>query len=343
MDFKDVKSPTNITKNDLLSKVTVEEIFGFYFGPFTLKKTYSSPLRKDTKPSFGFYYNSHGELMSHDITKKEKLDCIGFVARLKGINYYEAINLICSDFNICGVEKGSYILNTSSMEDRKQSSIFSDNLKKKTKIQIVKRDFTKEELDYWYSKNKCITKEELEENNIFSIEELYINKVLVPNYKKELRFAFYQQDNTTKKGYFKIYSPYSKSYKWISNIPLSLPFGIDRLEFKSDTLVITKSLKDLIILKKIFTDVIATQNESVSAIERCLDITKLYNRIIIIWDSDSVGVENCKEITEEYNWEYFNTPKYLYEEKGITDITEYVEYFGLESLKKRLKEKKILL
>lgn len=340
MDFKNVGLPITVTKNELLSKITAEEIYYRYFGKFTLKKTYSSPLREDKKPSFGFYYNTNGELISNDITTKEKLDCITFVSRLYKITYYEAIKLICNDFNICKDPNINSILTKESILQK--SSLFSDDLKKKTVIQIVKKEFSEEELEYWQSKNKNITKQELEENNVFAIKELYINKSLVYHRKNELRFALYQKDPKTGKGYFKIYQPNSEKYKWVSNIALSLPFGIDNLPFLSSTLIITKSQKDRIILKRLFTDVIATQNESTAAIERCLEIAKIYDKVVLLWDSDEPGVRACQEVTAQYGWKYFNTPKYLYEEKGITDITEYVENFGMKSLERRLKEKRIL-
>lgn len=337
IDFTNI-STNFLTKKELMCHTTPEAIYFEYFGKFRLGKGYSSPFRKDTNPSFGFYINKQGELITNDLTTGEKLDCIAFVAKLYNLSYKEAIEKIIMDFNIfCANEDKYNIINAKRIE--KKASLYSDAVKRETKIQIVEKEFSEQELAFWNRWN--ITKKELEKNNVYAFEKVYINGERIPT-KEEIRFAYYQKDPEINVGYFKIYQPLSKKYKWISNIPLDLPFGIDRLEHKSDTLIITKGLKDAIILNRIFTDVIATQNESLSAITRCIPISKEYDRIVCIYDADPPGVAACKEITGMNNWEYFNTPNYLYQEKGIKDIAEYYESFGMNTLKKRLKEKQII-
>lgn len=338
MNFKNIESPITITKELLLSHITETEVFYKYFGPFKLKKTYSSPFRKDDYPSFGFYINSNNEVISNDIVKKEKLDCIAFVAKLYEINYYQAIKLICRDFNLF---KDKIDLRTLSILDNKKlvkkETFFKESETKKTKIQIVKKDFTKEDLEYWNRRE--ITKKELIENNVYSISDLYINKYEIKN-EEILKFAYYVKDEENN-GYFKIYQPQAKIYKWISNIPLNLPFGYTELPYLSETLIVTKSQKERIIFKKFFTDVIATQNETIIAFEKCVPLLKKYKRIIICFDADNPGVTASKEITSKYNLEYFNTPNYLLKQ-GIKDVDEYVVRYGTNALKKRLKEKLIL-
>lgn len=337
IDFTNIP-PTFLTKKEVLCHTTPEAIFYHYFGRYKPGKCYSSPLRKDKDPSFGFYYNRNGELTTNDLTTSEKLDCVAFVGRLYQISYKEALQKIVMDFNIFCSNDGMNVLKTNRIIT--SSSLYSDKIKRETKIQIVQKEFSEQELDYWSRWN--ISEEELEKNDIFSFEKVYINGEVIPS-KEEVKFAYYQKDLEGKKGYFKIYQPFSKKYKWISNIPLNLPFGIDTLPFTSNTLIITKGQKDRLILLKLFTDVIATQNESISAITKCLDISKKYKRIVVIYDADPPGVAACREITDLYNWEYFNTPNYLYKEKDIKDIAEYEEAFGMKSLIKRLKEKKIIL
>ena len=49
-----------------------------------------------------------------------------------------------------------------------------------------------------------------------------------------------------------------------------------------------------------------------------------------------------KKITKKFNWDYWNIPNYLYEEKGIKDCADYVKKFGTKTLIKRFKEKNII-
>ena len=77
IDFTNI-SPSFLTKKEVLCHTTPEAIFYHYFGRYKLGKCYSSPLRKDKDPSFGFYYNKSGELTTNDLTTLG----IGFPAQL---------------------------------------------------------------------------------------------------------------------------------------------------------------------------------------------------------------------------------------------------------------------
>lgn len=336
-DFSKTSIP--ITKDKLFSYVSPEQIFFHYFGPFTpISKVYPSPLRHDPTPSFGFCYNKRGEVIAKDLGKDIIYDAVTFVSALHNISYTKAMQKILFDFNISNDE----VICKPTLIER-SSVKFDDRLKKKTKIQIKTRAFNREELHYWNKQFRWnISEEELTFHDVFAFDRAFINSQPI-FHDKSLKFAFYQRDLLDpKKGYFKIYQPNSRKHKWLSNIPLILPFGIDKLPRKSDTLIISKGKKDLMILKKFFTDVVATQNESLSAIINCVDISKNYKRTIVIYDADAPGVEACTKITNQYNWEYWNTPNYLLRERGITDIPEYVTAFGLRTLEKRFKEQGLL-
>lgn len=331
-DFNQVYTP--LTKAELLCHIDSETIFHHYFGDFKLRKVYSSPLRTDKNPSFGFFYNRAGELVSNDIVTREKLDAIAFVAKLHNISYKDAILKIAHDFNItCNTLMSKVEINkiTKSINN-------GEKTKRKTKIQIVPKPFTKQDLEYWEQWE--ITEKELVRENAFSVEKLYIDGERIP--LKGMVFAFYQKDPDTDEGYFKILQPESKTHKWISNIPLSLFWGADRLPKQSSQLIISKSWKDRICLMRFFSDVIATQNESLSAMMRCTNFIKDYEETIVIWDSDDPGVKACSEVTKTYGLKYWNTPSYLKEQYKVKDVAEYVENFGYDALEKRLKESKIL-
>ena len=56
-DKRRVKTPTNITLDYILSKVTEYDIYAAYIGNFKVGMIYNSPLRKDKTPSFGCFYS----------------------------------------------------------------------------------------------------------------------------------------------------------------------------------------------------------------------------------------------------------------------------------------------
>lgn len=53
-DKRRVKTPTNITLDYILSKVTEYDIYTHYLGQFKVGAIYNSPFRKDKNPSLEY-------------------------------------------------------------------------------------------------------------------------------------------------------------------------------------------------------------------------------------------------------------------------------------------------
>lgn len=324
IDFSKVN--VKIDEEWLLSRLNPSTIFRLYHGDFTLGKVYPSVFRKDKDPSCGFFiHKGTGALLYNDIAQGEKLNCIQFVMKLHDLKYYAAINKIAADF---GLIEGKKIV---SDEWLRESDDFEEEIKREeVLIQFIHRSFTKEDLEYWAQYE--ITKEELEKENIFSVESLFLNKREIKNFKNEVRFAYpIHQNGETK---VKIYTPYSKTIKWLSSIPNDWCFGLNGLKFESDTVFITKSRKDELVLKKIFTDVISVQNESEQSLS-LHDIFWLeikYKNIIIAWDSDPPGLVASKKMLNK-GFKTFNIPENYYLDYGITDFSDFVKTFNVKELK----------
>ena len=324
-----------INKNFLLSKVSEEQIFYYYFGkPFKLGDRYNSPFRKDKDPSTGFYINKSGILTYNDLRTGEKLDCVAFVAKLYNISYSQAIKRIAADFGLINSDAAVKVDITS----LKPIEGFDKEQKKETIIQIVPGKWDKRHLGYWRIYD--INEDELKRERIYPVKELYINKTKIGNKDNNIRFAYLE--NYKGKEYLKIYTPDDKINKWISNIPLHIPFGLEDLDYSSDTIYITKSKKDLVLLKKLFKSVIATQNESASSLPPDVveHLCNSFKNRIIIWDNDETGVENCKEFNSK-GFGYFNIPIKEYNKYRIKDPSDYVQYYGIDALEELFKQKGI--
>lgn len=325
-----------ITKDYVLGQIDDFSVFSAYFGDFSFKKAYPSVFRKDDNPSTGFYIGYSGRIIYNDIATGEKLDCFAFVAKKFNLSYKEAVNRVACDFGLieCGEPKFTKI-------DLKKANRLAEEVKKETIIKIVPDSWGSAYLDYW--NDYGISQKELEDEEVYPIKKLYVNDNLIPNYDGDIRFAYII--NYKDKSYKKIYSPHavSKKFKWMTNVPIYLPFGFDSLSYKSDTLVITKAQKDRILLKKFLTDVIAVQNESPSALR---DVTidflkKKYKRIYYNSDSDDAG-RAASEYFETKGLEPLTLPDSIYQSKGIKDLADLVKECGVNKLKDFLTYKKVI-
>lgn len=335
-----IQGKTKLNKEYILSKIDDYNIIRFYLGQdFDFKRKFSSPFRDkgtDNKPNLCFTENSNGDIMFKDFANGLSGDCFKFVELLFNINFHKALQKISDDFGI---------------ED-KSNSVFKIQLTKKPDsihkqekvIQIIPKDhFSEEDLAYWADYQ--ITEQELKRKNVYSVEKLYVNKQLIPNYNKQVRFA-YSFDN-----YLKIYSPLSTEFKWISSCPNEFMSGFDEIKFKvflgtqDKILIISKSVKDEIILSKFFKDVCSTQNESSASIsaENMQIILRGYKpeNVYIAYDSDEAGVKASKYYTENYGFSYVNVPK-IFRREGIKDWADLVKHKGLDTMENYLRIKKLI-
>ena len=326
-----------ITCDYVLSHVDEAQVFFAYFGEFDLKKTYKSVFRKDENPSTGFYIGVTGKLIYNDIATGEKLDCFAFVAKLFGISYAEALRKVACDFGVIECEGVTKI----KKGGIRKSKLVSEQLKQETDIKIIADDWEEEYVHFW--REFSITTEELTENKVYPVKRLEINGVNIPNYSKNVRFAYTLEHEG--KIYKKIYTPYArnKKFKWINNIPIYLPFGFSSLPYTSKTLIITKAQKDRIIFKKYFTDVIAIQNESPASLRDTTInyLKKRYKRILINTDIDNAGL-NAAKFYEEKGLEPLLLPEVCYERYNVKDVGDLVSEFGIDRFEGFLKYKELI-
>ncbi len=321
-----------ITEKELLNRVSDSDIFRHYFGEFDFNKCYPSVFRKDVHPSTGFFKNKNNRIVYNDLSTGEKLGAINFVGQLYNLSYYDAIDKIARDF---GLIEGTD--NTPLAKIKK----YRPKEKVHKRYDVLVGKFNERELDYW--KDYSISKQELLDHKIYPLRELRINDFLIENPKNYLRFV-YSLKGMDNQEYVKIYSPYDPIYKWIGSVPKNVLFGLTDLKFQSDTLVITKGNKDLLIWKKYFTDVIAPQSESPNSIPEdiCELLNNSYSNIYVNFDCDEPGKKGSLRLTEKYGWKHINVPDVYYQKEGIKDFADLVKIKGLKTFENYLRWKKLL-
>jgi hypothetical protein len=330
-NFETVQPTVKVNKNFILSKLSDAQIFGYYFGRFNLRETYKSKFVKENNPSTGFYISKSGKIIyNHLNDKMPKMDCFAFVQQLYGLDFKQTVNKIAFDF---GLISGNP--NPVSKKIMDELVDFDREHKKENKISIIADKWNSDNLAFW--KEYGITVDELKRESIYPIKKLFLNERIIYNPNNHNRYALTLEHKG--ETLIKVYSPNpDDKFKWINNIPLDVPFGLKTLNKDVNRIVVTKSQKDLIILKKFFPAVIATQNESRSAISKSTlkNIKRLYTEHFLTFDNDETGLNVMTEM-EELGFFTFTVPVEFFDE-GITDWSDLAKAYGLKEVEFTLTE-----
>jgi DNA primase len=327
---------TKLSIEAILSRISEYDIFRFYMPnrDWTINRVTYSPFRKENNPSF-MIGNRLGYLMFIDYADTSmRGDCFNFVQKLHNLpSVSDTLKMIDKDFGLglsTGVMTGEYkkiIAQYKQPEVEKRYSL----------IQVKVRKFTQEELAYWNQYHQDI--QDLRDNNIYSIKDLYLNKQKFPLLETELRFGYLYEGQ-----YWKIYRPFAeKKKKWMpNNVPITAMDGKENIK-NCQVAFINKSKKDYMVMKKLFPCSCAVQNEGLGCFshENVEYLKANSDRQILSFDADTVGVQNSKQITEMFDFEYANVPR-QYLAEGIKDWADLAKAHGLQAIEDYLKCKNLL-
>ena len=308
---------TNIpTYDELLTKITEYDIYKYYIGnDIKLNFIISSPLRSDKHPSFGIFKSAKtGNLLFKDLSTGISGNCIHFVMNLFNITYFAAIKKVWFDIILNRVHK-----TTTGIEIDKIKST-------STEILVNKRNWSKTDDDYWSQYG--ITREYLKRFKVHPINYYSINSEIAP--------AIYS-NTSPMYAYFifnkiKIYRPYEdKTFKWRTNATCYDIQGYEQLPDKCEHIIITKSLKDVIVLTMLGYNAIAPNSENHTIPEVIIDKLrkdKGTTKFTIFYDNDEAGMKAAEKLLNKY--EYFNN---IFIGEECKDISDYVKEYGLNKAK----------
>jgi len=323
-----------LTGEAILEKISEYDVFKMYMPKTNWKLNVAthSPFRKDDNPSF-VIGTKHGNVSFIDFADTSKRgNCFNFVQMLHGLTFLEALKLIDRDFSL-GISTGIVGDYKKIVSEYKQPDEIG---KKYSLVQVVTRKFTTEELSYWNQYHQDI--EDLKANNVYAISKVFLNRRLFPLKETELRFGYLYD------GHWKIYRPYiDPKFKWIpNNVPITAMDGKEDIK-DCDVAFINKSKKDYMVMKKVFPCCCAVQNEGISCFsdENVKYLKANSNKQILSFDSDPTGVKNSKQITEIFDFDYVNVPR-SYLSDGIKDWADLAKDYGMNTIEKILKKKKLI-
>ena len=318
-----------------MKRLSDYDIYRYYMKHhFVINKVTFSPFRFENHESF-LIGNKHGYLYHIDFAdSRYRGGSVDFVMQLFNISLNEALMMIDRDFGLGIMSRynvGEY--KRIKAEYKQPEEALG---KRYCLIQVKTRKFTHEELSYWNDYYQDI--QDLKDNNVYSIDKVFLNRKLFSVKDDNLRFGYFYD------GYWKIYRPFGdRKTKWMpNNVPITTIEGKQNL-IKEKPAFINKSKKDYMVMKKVFPYTCAVQNEGIACFsQENVDFLKENsNRQILSFDSDVVGVANSQQITKLFDFGYCNVPrKYL--EEGIKDWADLARRYDLSLIEEYLKEKEIM-
>lgn len=280
-----MKLVENISKEQLLQRVSQEEIMERYFGqPIKIgsKHKYLNPFRPgDKKPGCFFNYNSSGTLRFFDYTQeKQSFDCFEVAQWSTGLSFSEVLSVIYDDMKVYTKPIELYTV-TRKKED--------------TDIRVRLKLYEDHELKYW--EQYGIDIEILRYFNVRACEKVWINgRVWKVSKESDPIFRYKQKDR------FKIYCPLSDSKdKWRNNYHGGLLDGWEQLPVKGDTVFLLKGLKDVMSVFVLGDTSVAVRSETTIISKNALELLKARFQRIIPWmDNDKAGLDMLQKYEREY-------------------------------------------
>jgi 5S rRNA maturation endonuclease (ribonuclease M5) len=307
-----------LSLQSILEYTTEYDIYEYYIGShFDIGKIMLSPLREDKHPSFGIFKSTkYGNLMFKDQSTGLVGDCITFVSKLFNISRREALIKILSDIQNKDLKYSTEGINI--QEEYKTTS---------TIISVKKKPFCKADDEYW--SQFSLFRDDLRHFNVYPISEYWLNGIVQPwSYKWDNLGYCYEIYNK-----YKVYFPLAdKRRKWISNCGSYDIQGYEQLSFEGDLLIITKALKDVMVLYKLGYQAIAPQGENHSIPEKIMSTLKeRFTRIVVFYDNDKAGQTGANKIANKFELQTIFIPTDL-----PKDISDYTKEYGLDKSKKLL-------
>lgn len=324
--FEIPKSEPKITKEFLLSKNSEETYMRTYLKIPVQKGLQISPLRKDRKPTASFYRNSKGDLIFHDFGIGFHENFIGVVMHLYQCDYQKALNTIAEDFG--------YIEKTTPSKVKVVIETEVIDEKQETLIQIEKQHFTESELRWW--KSFGISLETLRKFKVYSCKNIFLNGNYFCSSSSHNPIFGYYGGKLNKAELWRIYFPRKKSFRFISNWNGRMIQGAKQLPKTGDLLVITKSMKDTMLLYELGIPAIAPCSEVMFLSKTQLDHLKCrFKNIVVFYDNDYAGVTSLNKIKKQYpELKYFIIPR----KYQVKDVSDYCKKYGFNNLKSEVEK-----
>lgn len=308
----------DLTAEYILSQYSQEQIMEHYLGvPIKLRSRFLSPLRKDTNPTCGFFYTKEGSLIFKDFAGFFSGGCFKVVMHMYNCSFHEALEIIANDF---GLVDGVRV-------ERKDYPHLITFQRRETIIEIKRRPFTDEDREFWTQFG--ISKATLLHFHVPPLEAAWLNGKCIYSYRKgDPAYAYDFGD-----GQYKIYFPKRKTNRFMCNCSIVQGYQVPR--DLSDGVVITKSMKDVMVLHEFGITAFAPQSETVYPDDEWVaGLLQEAPVVVSLYDFDRAGVTMANYMRKRYGIEplFFTDGRFGSKDYQAKDISDLVQRWGKDKV-----------
>jgi hypothetical protein len=311
-------STEKLDKEYILRRISPQDIMSFYLHvEVVIEKDILSPLRREGNPSARFYYDRRGVLILKDYVGHFHGDCFNVVEHLYSESYQEALVRIAADFNLRG-----------SVENKERVELLSlPVVVRDPRVISVKRQaWTEVDRLYWSAFG--IKSSTLRKYHVSSISHGWLEDRIFYTYKEsDVGYAYYFG-----KGRYKLYFPMRDSYRFVSNT--STLQGYAQLPNLGEYLVITKSLKDVMLLSQYSIPAVAPSAEGKNLSESLLlELSLRFQHIVVLYDFDYAGIRGARKLRKlGLNVLFLTNGRYGTVDYHAKDLSDFHKRYGEEAL-----------
>mgnify|MGYP000125602795 CR=1 FL=1 len=328
-----------VSSYDIFCSIIGEEV---KVGDFIL-----SPIRRDNKPTFKLFipidkddvYFKDFAWLGGDVFKFTKLYAL----------YQENVNLKTHTDILKYIDRhmGIGLFDSTVKKPIRRRAVDASFYASKRVIKFKARDYTERDLKYWSQYH--IDEETLKLYDVKSVHKLLNdkNEVTFTVARRCLTFAYIVYNK------IKLYRPEEVTeFKWRNTCPAHYLQGlpqVNKLKSGNRKLIITKSLKDIMVFYTFLKDeydIIAPHSETYNFSDKILEnLYSRYDEIIIIYDFDLAGVQGVNKLRKrnpkKFRYTFVSTRRIRINGKINTldkDISDYSVGRSPKDIKKHLKD-----
>jgi len=323
----DLEPKAPIDKTFIQKRTSPEEIFQHYLG-VEVRPGYKfcNPLRHDENPTCKFYY-AGGELHFSDFAVQTGMDAFDLVMWIYKCSFKESLKHIAEDMGLRDTEDGErneWRVDASSLQTYGSSG-------QRTSIQVRRADFTKKDAEYL--QRHGISRKTAEKFWCYGLDHIWVNgnHIWMRNPQRPA-IGYYFGTDEDGVQHWKIYFYEDESDRFLCNTGRIQ--GWPQLPETGETVVITKSLKDVMALDSFGIRAIAPQGETIKPpTEKIEQLKHRFNTVLSLYDFDYAGISMAGFLKREHGIEplFFTDGRFGTTDYGAKDFSDYVKGFGRQA------------